>query len=136
MALALCERAYAADPLHAGAKRRLSAWAPEKWKARIAKEVGPHILLKVLRDKQNDPCLVFGAFLLCPVLFVVSRRSFPFVNEYCVSYSARFPPELGPWSARSDVTWARFTRESRSERDGLSPTFRFVIDQCTRHGPI
>ncbi|CAM9333213.1 unnamed protein product [Hapterophycus canaliculatus] len=37
-ALALCERAYAADPLHAGAKRRLSAWAPERWKERIAKE--------------------------------------------------------------------------------------------------
>ncbi|CAM9468578.1 unnamed protein product [Scytosiphon promiscuus] len=38
VALALCERAYAADPLHAGAKRRLSAWAPGKWKDRIAKE--------------------------------------------------------------------------------------------------
>lgn len=38
-ALALCERAYAADPLHTGAKRRLSGWAPEKWKETIAKEV-------------------------------------------------------------------------------------------------
>jgi len=38
-ALALCERAYACDPLHTGAKRRLSGWAPEKWKERIAKEV-------------------------------------------------------------------------------------------------
>lgn len=38
-ALALCERAYAADPSHTGAKRRLSAWAPDKWKERIAKEV-------------------------------------------------------------------------------------------------
>eukprot|EP00903_Cladosiphon_okamuranus_P009395 g8959.t1 len=37
-ALALCERAYAADPLHAGAKRRLSGWAPDKWKEIIAKE--------------------------------------------------------------------------------------------------
>ncbi len=38
-ALALCERAYGCDPLHTGAKRRLSGWAPEKWKERIAKEV-------------------------------------------------------------------------------------------------
>lgn len=38
-ALHLCERAYAADPLHVGAKRRLSGWAPTKWKERIAKEV-------------------------------------------------------------------------------------------------
>ncbi|CAM9672628.1 unnamed protein product, partial [Ectocarpus sp. 12 AP-2014] len=37
-ALALCERAYAADPLHIGAQRRLSGWAPNKWKDRIAKE--------------------------------------------------------------------------------------------------
>ncbi|CAB1120729.1 unnamed protein product [Ectocarpus sp. CCAP 1310/34] len=37
-ALALCERAYAADPLHIGAQRRLSGWAPQKWKERIVKE--------------------------------------------------------------------------------------------------
>ncbi|CAM9254861.1 unnamed protein product [Ectocarpus fasciculatus] len=37
-ALALCERAYAADPLHIGAQRRLSGWAPKKWKDRIVKE--------------------------------------------------------------------------------------------------
>ncbi|CAM9751882.1 unnamed protein product [Ectocarpus sp. 8 AP-2014] len=37
-ALALCERAYAADPLHIGAQRRLSGWAPNTWKDRIVKE--------------------------------------------------------------------------------------------------
>lgn len=50
-ALALCERAYACDPSHTGAKRRLSGWAPEKWKERIAKEVS-------LRDLHDTPLLL------------------------------------------------------------------------------